>query len=113
MSPLLLWQYVGWAVFGLILIGILVLVYAMYKDYQQNKDRSSTVLPTLKPKADTDNALTFDADGTGFEAPKPLSRRAARRKESSKDYQAELANKSSSFFDDDDDQEFNLTSGRD
>jgi len=112
-NSLVLWQYVGWALLTIILLGVLWLSYALYADSKRNKERSIS-LPSLNPEADQNNKKEiFDVVPNKLVDDGSRSSRRSRRNVQKEDYQEKLATKSSSFFDDDEEEEFHLTSGKD
>lgn len=113
MNSLVLWQYIGWALLTIIILGVLWLSYALYADSKRTKERSIS-LPSLNPEADEKNQKEiFDVVPNKLVDENSRSSRKARRNVQKEDYQDKLATKSSSFFDDDEEEEFQITSGRD
>lgn len=113
MNSLLLWQYVGWALLAIIVLGVLGLSYALYADSKRQKERP-VALPSLNPEADAAaKKEVFEAIPDSLVDEGSRASRRSRRNATKTDYQEKIATKSSSFFDDDDDEEFKITSGRD
>lgn len=110
MSPLLFWQYVGWAVLAIIIIGVVVLVTMLVKD-AKNKKEAPVALPSLRPVSveEKKNAIFDGTENTELPSRKNRKRGAAIAgpdKDS-------LPAKPSAFFDSDDDEDFKLPSGSD
>lgn len=113
MNSLLLWQYVGWALLAIIILGVLWLSYALYADSQRTKERSIS-LPSLNPDgAAATKREVFEAIPETLVEDGSRSSRRSRRNTEKNDYREKIATKSSSFFDDGDEEEFKITSGSD
>lgn len=111
-----MWTYIGWVLFTLFVVSIIVLAYALYRDYQLTKNKK-TALPSLQIIETAEKKNVFvgeDASNTDFvgNANKIPSRRSLR---SAKTVAAPtaptVAAAPSAFFDDD--EEFTLTAGQD
>lgn len=113
MNSLLLWQYVGWSLLAIILLGVLWLSYALITDSKRTRERSIS-LPSLNlESASAEKKEVFDAVPEKLVEKGSRASRRSRRNAEHADYQEKLATKSSSFFDDEDDEEFSITAGRD
>lgn len=113
-----MWTYIGWVLFTLFVVSIIVLAYALYRDYQLTKNKK-TALPSLNVIEKTeqkdifvsdDGTATNDIAGNTNKIP---SRRALRGAKSAVPTPSApaVAAKPSAFFDDD--EEFTLTAGQD
>lgn len=111
MSQLIFWQYVGWAVLALIVIGVVVLVTMLVKDSKRKKNEVPVALPSLRPVSAEEETARAIFDGT--ETVTPLSRKARKQTGATGPSKEALPAKSSAFFDSDDDEDFKLPSGSD
>ena len=111
MSPLIFWQYVGWAVLAIIVIGVIVLVTMLVKDTKKRKE-VPVALPSLRPVSPEEEKKKAIFDGTESVG---LPSRKSRRKgtENTGPSKESLPAKSSAFFDSEDDEDFKLPSGSD
>lgn len=113
MIPQQLWTYTGWVLFTLFVLSIIVLSYALYRDYMLVKNKKSA-LPTLEiiqsekeGVFSNDPSVATDLAGNTNKIPSRRSLRGAKAGPAVSAVEA----KPSAFFDDDED--FTLTAGRD
>lgn len=111
MSPLIFWQYVGWAVLAIIVIGVIVLITMLVKDTKKRKE-VPVALPSLRPVSAEEEKKKAIFDGSdAVELPTRKSRK--RGADTSGPSKESLPAKPSAFFDSEDDEEFKLPSGSD
>jgi hypothetical protein len=113
--PQQLWTYIGWVIFTLFVFSIVVLVYALYRDYQLTKNKK-TSLPSLEVIESKENKTFFTKDDTandlaGDTGKIPSRRELRNAKPGTVPSSPAVTAKPSAFFDDD--EEFTLTSGQD
>lgn len=115
MSPLIFWQYVGWGVLALIVIGAAILIAMLLKDSKARKNAPIS-LPSLKPANSKQEEKASAIFNEGDDAINPMSRRARRQRGGDSTPTVDKNNlpaRSSAFFDEDDDDDFKLTGGAD
>lgn len=111
-----MWTYIGWVLLTLFVVSIIVLAYALYRDYQLTKNKK-TALPSLQIIEATEKKNVFvgeDATSSDLagDTNKIPSRRSLRNaKTVAAPSLPTVAAKPSAFFDDD--EEFTLTAGQD
>lgn len=113
-----MWTYIGWVLLALFVVSIIVLAYALYRDYQLTKNKK-TALPSLDIVATAekknifvsdDGTATNDIAGNTNKIPSRRALRGAKAVVPTPSAPA-VAAKPSAFFDDD--EEFTLTAGQD
>jgi hypothetical protein len=112
-----MWTYIGWVLFTLFVVTIIVLAYALYRDYELTKNKK-TALPSLNIVETTEKKNVFVSDDAtspndiAGNTNKIPSRRALRGAKAGTTPSAPaVAATPSAFFDDD--EEFTLTEGQD
>lgn len=111
-----MWTYLGWVLLTIFVISIIVLAYALYRDYQLTKNKK-TALPSLQIIETAEKKNVFIGEDTssadfGGNVNKIPSRRSLRSaKTVSAPALPTVAAAPSAFFDDD--EEFTLTAGQD
>ncbi|MBC9705830.1 MAG: hypothetical protein H9W81_12835 [Enterococcus sp.] len=112
MSKLIFWQYIGWGILALIIIGVIVVITMLIKDSKRKKE-SPVALPSLRPVNTEEEKKRAIFDGSE-PAIAPLSRRARKQgADGSTPAKDSLPAKPSAFFDSEDDDDFSLPSGSD
>ena len=113
-----MWTYLGWVLLIVFVLSIVVLAYALYRDYQLTKNKK-TALPSLNVAAETSEQKSIFVGDDSIAADSPAetpnkipSRRALRGAKAQSAPSAPVVSAApSTFFDDD--EEFTLTAGQD